>query len=52
MHGLQEVVTSLFRKMPYAHLKDAHVGEEEFYAAVPNWVAGGGDAGGAEPAAA
>lgn len=52
MHNLQEVVTSLFRKMPYAHLKDAHVGEEEFYAAVPNWVAGGGDAAGAEPAAA
>lgn len=39
--ALQDVVTSLFRKMPYGHLKDAHVGEEEFYAAVPNWVAGG-----------
>lgn len=45
MHGLQEVVSSLFRKMPYAHLKDAHVGEEEFYAAIPNWVAGGGEHG-------
>jgi len=44
MHGLQEIVTSLFRKMPYDLLKDAHVGEEEFYAAVPNWVAGGGEA--------
>jgi biopolymer transport protein ExbB len=43
MHKLQEVVTSLFRKMPYAHLKDAHVGEEEFFAAVPNWVAGGAE---------
>lgn len=43
MHGLQEVIGGLFRKMPYAHLKDAHVGEEEFYAAVPNWVAGGGE---------
>lgn len=52
MHHLQEVITSLFRKMPYAHLKDAHVGEEEFFAAVPNWVAGGGDAAGGEPAAA
>lgn len=41
MHGLQEIVSSLFRKMPYEHLKDAHVGEEEFYAALPNWVAGG-----------
>ena len=37
---LQEVVMSLFRKMPYQHLKDAHVGEEEFYAAVANWVVG------------
>lgn len=48
MHGIQEVVHALFRKMPYAHLKDAHVGEEEFYAAVPNWIAGGGG----EPVAA
>lgn len=43
MHGLQEIVSSLFRKMPYEHLKDAHVGEEEFYAALPNWVAGGNE---------
>jgi biopolymer transport protein ExbB len=41
MTDLQEIVMSLFRKMPYNHLKDAHVGEEEFYAAIPNWVAGG-----------
>lgn len=40
MSGFQDIVMSLFRKMPYEHLKDAHVGEEEFYAAVPNWVAG------------
>ncbi|MBK8093131.1 MAG: MotA/TolQ/ExbB proton channel family protein [Verrucomicrobiaceae bacterium] len=43
MGVLQEVVSALFRKMPYDHLKGAHVGEEEFYAAVPNWVAGGGE---------
>lgn len=43
MHLLQEIVGALFRKMPYEHLKDAHVGEEEFYAAIPNWVAGGGE---------
>lgn len=40
MSDLQEICSGLFRKMPYQHLKDAHVGEEEFYAAVPNWVAG------------
>jgi biopolymer transport protein ExbB len=43
MTGLQDVVGALFRKMPYGHLKDAHVGEEEFYAAIPNWVAGGAE---------
>ncbi|TDU63177.1 biopolymer transport protein ExbB [Prosthecobacter fusiformis] len=43
MHGMQEIVSSLFRKMPYEHLKDAQVGEEEFYAAVPNWVTGNGE---------
>ena len=41
MTGLQDVVGALFRKMPYTHLTDAHVGEEEFYAAIPNWVNGG-----------
>ena len=48
MHLVQEELTALFRKMPYAHLKDCHVGEEEFFAAVPNWV--GGSAPAAEPA--
>lgn len=38
MHHLTDAVVSLFRKMPYEHLKDCHVGEEEFFAAVPNWV--------------
>ena len=41
MHLVQEELTALFRKMPYSHLKDCHVGEEEFFAATPNWVAGG-----------
>ncbi len=38
IHTFQDVVVSLFRKMPYEHLKDCHVGEEEFFAATPNWV--------------
>jgi biopolymer transport protein ExbB len=38
MHRLQDVCVGLFRKMPYEHLKDCHVGEEEFFAATPNWV--------------
>ncbi len=51
MTDLQEIVTSLFRKMPYSYLKDAHVGEEEFYAAIPNWAAGGSAEAQAVPAA-
>ena len=47
VHETQEILTALFRKMPYAQLKDCHVGEEEFYAAAPNWVTGGATA---EPA--
>lgn len=43
MNGLTEIVSGLFRKMPYEHLKGAHVGEEEIFAAVPNWVTGVGD---------
>jgi biopolymer transport protein ExbB len=30
--------------MPYEHLKGAHVGEEEIFAALPNWVTGEGSA--------
>lgn len=45
IHYAQELVVSLFRKMPYEDLKDCHVGEEEFFAARPNWV--GDDAGAA-----
>jgi biopolymer transport protein ExbB len=38
VHKLQETILSLFRKMPYEHLAGAHLGDEELYAAVPNWV--------------
>lgn len=44
MHYLTDSVVSLFRKMPYEHLKDCHVGEEEFFAATPNWVDDNGPA--------
>ncbi len=39
MHRIQENVGMLFRKMPYDHLAGAHLGDEELYAATPNWVA-------------
>ena len=41
VHRIQETVGMLFRKMPYEHLAGAHLGDEELYAATPNWVAGG-----------
>lgn len=44
MNGLTEIVSGLFRKMPYEHLKGAHVGEEEIFAAIPNWAAGEAEA--------
>lgn len=41
IHDIQGIVDSLFRKMPYEQFAGAHVGDEELYAADPNWVAGG-----------
>ncbi len=39
LHDIQDTMASLLRKMPYRHLADAHIGDEELYAATPNWVA-------------
>jgi biopolymer transport protein ExbB len=44
IHEIQEIIGALFRKMPYEQLKGCHVGEEEFFAATPNWLAGGATA--------
>jgi biopolymer transport protein ExbB len=41
VHNLQEEAEALFRNAPYEYLKDADVGQEATYAALPNWVAGG-----------
>jgi biopolymer transport protein ExbB len=38
VHNIQETMNVLFRKMPYEHLAGAHLGDEELYAALPNWV--------------
>jgi biopolymer transport protein ExbB len=40
IHQLQEESESLFRNAPYDYLRDADVGQEATYAALPNWVAG------------
>ncbi len=36
---VQDILNSLFRKMPYEALHGVHIGDEELFAAVPNWVA-------------
>ncbi|MEY4569641.1 MAG: hypothetical protein RLZZ398_1080 [Verrucomicrobiota bacterium] len=38
VHQLHEESEHLFRNAPYEYLKDADVGQEETYAALPNWV--------------
>ena len=38
LHDLQETIGVLFRKMPYEYLAGARVGDEELFAALPNWV--------------
>jgi biopolymer transport protein ExbB len=47
VHHIQDVINSVFRKMPYESLAGVHLGDEELYAAIPNWVAQPGDNGGA-----
>ena len=43
LHIIEDTVNSLFRKMPYDMLNNVHIGDEELFAAAPNWVQGGQD---------
>jgi len=43
IHHIQDIVNHLFRKMPYEALAGVHISGEEIYAAMPNWLAEGGD---------
>ena len=40
LHVIEDTVNSLFRKMPYEMLNNVHIGDEELFAAAPNWVHG------------
>jgi biopolymer transport protein ExbB len=45
VHHIHDVINSLFRKMPYESLAGVHIGDEELFAAIPNWMvpaSGGG----------
>lgn len=50
-HDLQEVITGLFRKMPYEKFEGYQIGDETIYAAMPNWVAAEDEGSPAEDAA-
>ena len=38
LHVIEDTVNSLFRKMPYDLLQGVHIGDEELFAATPNWM--------------
>jgi biopolymer transport protein ExbB len=38
IHRLQDLLTSLFRKMPYDTFSGLHIGDEEIFAGTPNWA--------------
>jgi biopolymer transport protein ExbB len=40
LHKIQDIINSLFRKMPYDSLAGVHLGDDELYAAIPNWLVG------------
>jgi biopolymer transport protein ExbB len=40
LHDIGDTMAGLFRKMPYEKFAGAHIGDEELYAADPEWWAG------------
>ena len=38
VHHIQDIVNEVFRKMPYESLAGVHIGDEELFAAIPNWL--------------
>jgi biopolymer transport protein ExbB len=43
LHDIQDTIAHLFRKMPYEKLSGAHVGDEELFAADPEWWVSSGE---------
>jgi biopolymer transport protein ExbB len=41
LHHVQDVISSLFRKMPYEAMAGVHIGDEVIFAAMPNWLQSG-----------
>ena len=38
LHLIQDAINNLFRRMPWQSLANAHIGDDELYAAEPNWL--------------
>ena len=38
MHHIQDVIATLFRKMPYESMAGVHIGDDVIYAAAPSWL--------------
>jgi biopolymer transport protein ExbB len=38
IHQIQDIIASLFRKMPYEAMAGVHIGDDVIYAATPNWL--------------
>lgn len=43
IHDIQDTMAGLLRKMPYEKIAGAHIGDEELYAADPEWWTGEGE---------
>jgi biopolymer transport protein ExbB len=51
LHHVQDIISTLFRKMPYESMAGVHIGDEVIYAATPNWVQTANATAGGEAAA-
>lgn len=38
LHLIQDAINNLFRRMPWQSLSQAHIGDDELFAAEPNWL--------------
>jgi biopolymer transport protein ExbB len=38
LHHIQDIISALFRKMPYDYMQGVQIGDEVIFAAIPNWV--------------
>jgi biopolymer transport protein ExbB len=44
LHHIQDIISSLFRKMPYEAMAGVHIGDDVIFAAMPNWIETAGNA--------